>query len=99
MVGAHLFLDRILQGLAGAEPTPLTATRIPLAADVSSFAKGDDVHVLSVVLVRIADGKAHPLLRDSMSVSGASLADGYFVVAPGRPAPAPGESVAVILLR
>ena len=97
MVGAHLFLDRIVQGLAGAQVAPITATRMPLGGDVSSYVKGDEV--LSMVLVAIREGKAQPLLRDSMSVSGASLADGYFVVGPGRPAPAVGDTVAVVLLR
>lgn len=97
MVGAALFLDRIIVGLSGERPPPLTATRIPLEGDVSSFVKGDDL--LSMVLVRIEGGKAVPLLRDSMSVTGASMADGYFVVGPGRPAPASGDTVAVVLLR
>jgi molybdenum cofactor synthesis domain-containing protein len=97
MVGAHLFLDRILQGLTGERAPPLTATRVPLNGDVSGFVKGDDM--LSIVLVRLKDGKAEPLLRDSMSVTGASAADGYFVVGPGKPAPASGETVAVLLLR
>ena len=97
MVGAHLFLDRILQGLTGEHAPPLTATRVPLAGDVSGFVKGGDM--LSVVLVRLKDGKAEPLLRDSMSVMGAAAADGYFVVGPGKSAPAPGETVPVILMR
>ena len=97
MVGAHLFLDRILQGLTGERAPPLTATRMALKGDVSAFVKGDDL--LSIVLVRLNDGKAEPFLRDSMSVTGASSADGYFVVGPGKPAPAPGDTVPVILLR
>jgi len=53
----------------------------------------------TLVLVRLEEGHAHPVLKDSMSVTGASRADGFFPVAPGKPAPAVGDDVSVVLLR
>ncbi len=99
MVGAHLFLDRILYALQGAAPPPITATRIPLASEVAEHLKGTPADFLTLVLVRIEGGMAAPLLRDSMTVTGAAFADGYFAVPPGKPPPQPGDSVAVVLLR
>jgi molybdenum cofactor synthesis domain-containing protein len=99
MMGAHLFLDRLLAALAGAAPAPLTATRVPLADDIGDFVRASPPDFTTLVLVRLADGTAKPVLKDSMTVTGASLADGYFAVGPGRDPPKPGDAVPVVLLR
>jgi molybdopterin molybdotransferase len=99
MVGAHLFLDRILWALQGAHPPVLTATRATLGAEVAEYVRASPPDFLTLVLVRLDAGTATPVVKDSMSVTGASLADGYFAVPPGKPCPKVGDTVPVIPLR
>lgn len=99
MVGAHLFLDRVLSGLSGAAPLPVTTTRARLEGDISAFVRASPPGFLTLVLLRLEGGKAVPVLRDSQTVTGAAFADGFLPVPAGRPAPASGEEVPVVLLR
>jgi molybdopterin biosynthesis enzyme len=99
MVGAHFFLDRVLSGLLGEPPSPHPTVRAKLAAEVATYLKGSAPEFLTLVLVRLEDGRAHPVLKDSMSVMGAAHADGFFAVPPGKAAPRPGDEVAVVLWR
>jgi molybdopterin molybdotransferase len=99
MVGAHLFLDRILWALQGAHAPALTATRATLSAEVADYVRASPPDFLTLILVRLDAGTATPVVKDSMSVTGASGADGYIAIAPGKSAPAAGDTVPVIPLR
>lgn len=99
MVGAHLFLERIIWGLLGAAPPPVTATRAKLSGDPSGYFASSPPDFLTLLLVRLEGGEAKPVLKDSMTVTGAAFADGYIAVPPGKSAPKPGDDVHVVLMR
>ena len=99
MVGAHLFLDRVLSGLLGTAPGPITTTRARLEGDLRALASSSPPGFLTLVLVRLEGGRAVPVLRDSMTVTGAGYADGFVALPAGKSPPASGEDVPVVLLR
>jgi molybdopterin biosynthesis enzyme len=97
MLGAHLFLGPLVEALGGAAPAPATSARATLAGEVAAFVQASPPDFLTLPLVHLAGGRATPVLKDSMSVTGASQANGYFAVPPGAPAPRVGDPVDVIM--
>lgn len=95
MLGAHLFLAPLVDRLTGTRGQVRTWAPTPLGEDVSGFVRASPPTFRTFVLVRIAGGKALPVVKDSMSVTGSSQADGYFTVGPGAPTPGVGEKVNV----
>ncbi len=97
MLGAHLFLGPLVEALSGAAPAPATTARAKLAGEVAAFVESSPPDFLTLPLVHLAGGRATPVLKDSMSVTGASRANGYFAVPPGAPVPRVGDPVAVTM--
>jgi molybdopterin molybdotransferase len=95
MLGAHLFLVPILDHLLGAGAVGTTSRPARLGGDVRGFVRASPPSFVTAVLVRLAGPEALPVTKDSMTVTGASMADGYFLVGPGQEPPAPGAQVDV----
>lgn len=97
MLGAHLFLGPLVDRLSGGRARVRTSAPFPLATDISDYAAASPPTFRTFVLVRLAGGKAAPVLKDSMSVSGSSAADGYFTLGAGATPPQAGEKVPVFM--
>jgi molybdenum cofactor synthesis domain-containing protein len=97
MVGAHLLLRPLLGALSGHVPGTPPTTPCLLDGDLSGLLRSSPEGFTTIALVKVEAGRATPVLKDSMSVTGASLADGYIRFPPGARAPAPGAVVPVAL--
>lgn len=97
MVGAHLFLRPLVDSLLGAPPAQAPTVGAELAGDIEGYARASPPGFLTLALVSLAGGRATPVLKDSMSVTGSSAADGYVEVAPGAAPPRRGDRVPVVL--